>query len=147
MAFLPPPIQFLPFRGPRGEAKAQELAPGVFYCWASGHIDLGMFRYFTHSFDQVVQRTSPVESFYDWRDISGYDPEVREAHGVWTRKMRKHIARSHILFRSPQVAMALAVARLKLPYLEFYTDFDLFEERKREVLRERGIAILPKLGK
>ncbi|MCX7808851.1 MAG: hypothetical protein N2515_09595, partial [Deltaproteobacteria bacterium] len=102
-----------------------------------GHADLALAKHLMEAFDRVAADWSPVESFHDWQGVQSYDSEARDAYIQWAQGHRPKVLRVHILTGSKLVAMAVAVAKLKLDYLEPYTDQKAFEERKFEAIWRR----------
>lgn len=132
-------VRFEPYRSERVSIVLQNPAPGIYVSRVSGHMDIAGARYLIDGFERVAAVCRPVEAFHDWRGMEGYDVEARELLVRWSASHRADVMRVHILLRSKLVAMAVAVARIKLPYLEAYTDEKAFLDRKQE-------AIWKKLG-
>lgn len=132
-------IRFEPFRSDHVSIVLQNPAPGILASRVSGHLDLAGAKCLMAAFDQVAASHRPVEVFHDWRGVEGYDSDAREIYTRWSAAHRGDVVRVHILFRSKLVAMAVSVARIKLPYLEAYTNEKVFLDQKQA-------AIWKKLG-
>jgi len=112
-------------------------APGVLHSRARGHMDRRCARHLMRCFDLVAAERAPVEAFHDWREVSGYDSDAREEYTAWAQKHRSEVKLVHILLRSKMLAMAVAVARLKLDYMMPYTDPAPFEQSRLLAVRRQ----------
>ncbi|MCX7807995.1 MAG: hypothetical protein N2515_05260 [Deltaproteobacteria bacterium] len=132
-----PLLRFPPFEGKRGRASVEFPADGVVSIKASGHADLEMIQYIIHACEAAITRSNTIEIFHDLGDLQSQDPQARDSYLEWGERRRPHIFRSHVFVRSPMVAAALAIARLKLDYVVGYTDASSFEAAKREAIFRR----------
>lgn len=135
------PVKLEPLRTDRFEVWANCPAKGILHTKVSGHINLDGVRHLMRCFDLVAAECSPAEAFHDWRDMTGYDAAAREAYTTWSAKHRSQVFRVNILLRSKIVAMAVSVARIKLDYLDPFTDDIAFEKvRQAAVWRQMRVA-------
>lgn len=131
------PVKLDPLQTSRFEIWANCPARGILHTRVSGHMDLSSVRHLMRCFDQVASECSPVEAFHDWRGVTGYDSPAREAYAAWSLAHRPRVLRVNILLRSKLLAMAVSVARLKLDYLDPFTDEAAFEKvRQAAVWRQ-----------
>lgn len=125
------PVKLEAIQTERFEVWASCPAKGILHTRVSGHMDLPGVRHLMRCFDLVAAEHAPVEAFHDWRGVTSYEPAAREAYASWSMAHRPQVLRVNILLRSKLLAMAVSVARLKLDYLDPFTDEAAFEKARQ----------------
>lgn len=117
----------------------QYPARGVVQTRALGKLTVDSARHMMRAFDRVAADAKTVEAYHDWEGIEHYASDAREEYVRWASAHREQVGAVNILVRSKMMAMALAVANLKLGYLVPFSDRDAFERARSSALLKRRV--------
>lgn len=98
--------------GPRGALYCYRVAPDVVFAQVVGHLDVEGAKVFMAFADPLLGRSSPVDMFHDWEDMTSYDSDARTALTKWTVDRRESLGTAVFLVTSKIVAMGVATANV-----------------------------------
>ena len=116
----------------RGAIFAENPKRAVLCTIVSGYATAGCVNVLMQSFEDVALETpgERLEVFHDWEQVRGYAPGMLERYTEWSKSHRDQVSKVHVLIASRMVVMAIAVARLALPYLVGYSSRHEFEQAR-----------------
>lgn len=116
----------------RGEIFAESPKRAVLCTIVTGYATVSCVEVLMQCFDEVAQESpgERLEVFHDWEAVRGYAPGSLDRYTEWSKSHRDQVRKVHMLVASRMVAMAIAVARLALPYLVGYSSRAEFEQAR-----------------
>ncbi|MFK7992012.1 MAG: hypothetical protein AB8I08_38700 [Sandaracinaceae bacterium] len=127
----------------RGEIRIERRRPGLLVSRTSGHMDVRFADLLIRVSEEEIVLHGVFTHFMDWRDVVGYDSEVRRRCTAWAIAQGAPHPRIAILTSNRLVHMGVSAAALALALtgrsLESHTDPARFqaELRNSEVLGVR----------
>src|SRR5687767_11739922 len=85
-------------------------APSVFQCKMVGHMGGPHWREVLRVNEEIAAGGHRITSFYDWQEMTGYDPEARTEMTLWALGHVKQIDMAHILVKHKVVAAGVSIA-------------------------------------
>src|SRR3954471_23191138 len=112
--------------------------PSVLHCKMVGHMGEPHWRELLRTSDAALAAGSPLTSFYDWQEMTGYDAEARTELTLWALAHVKHIDMAHILVKHKVVAAGVSIAGALVRTLKAYTDPAAFLEASQKTQRAKN---------
>lgn len=125
---------------PRCQLLAESPRRGVLCTRCTGYATVRCVEQLMLSFEDVDQESPSerIEAFHDWEGVTGYAAGTLERYTSWSKAHRHRVKKVHVLVASRMVVMAIAVARLALPYLFGYNSRVEFEKARRECIEGKA---------
>ncbi|MGH7280789.1 MAG: hypothetical protein ACRELY_04645 [Polyangiaceae bacterium] len=124
------------------DVRISEPAGGVFRSVVRGRATAGAAGAIIAFAEHMIAGGRRLLVFHDWENVSGYDADARKLLTEWSGRITPYWDGSHILFSSPLIAMAVAVASLSLRgKITTYSSRTSFERNLTTACSERGVAL------
>lgn len=122
----------------RGVVELYHHAHGVIGSCANGELDEPLTRATLAFITRVMTREGPVMMFHDWEPMTGYDVIARQLCTDFVLEHYRMMRGTHMLVRSPIVAMGIGTANLVTRavgiVLISHLDRGAFEDARRAAL-------------